>query len=535
MVELPNQVIEIRFDAQPGGLPLTVEALSSTWQVLPGQRLDFTTAQGGRFRAAGIAGLRLSGEGKISGIGALVQAEWANLADWVRIEVVGLPLNTGDVPQAVYDPDQQGWDAPSLSGADAALVRLGVDQLLQLDPPPTGSAAVVAPAWPFPDPRLFLDVLRKSALADIAACLTDSDDADRSRLQAAHSLTRPLRGLHQPGYKARDVAKLSLETSKYIALAVHDGPVAVGLGFGTVDVPPSGFFAQRTDLTPPGTELGRDEYMVTATFTDPIDTYEYAAIGHRVAPPPPLAGLAARQTFVNRAMTRDGDESVAVRLEWSAPRDQVGVGLLAQHAATTLNTPRPNGSGGFQPYLTEHGVVADGNPPGELRPGVTMPEQPMPKSGSALTTYAVAPLDVHGRWGPWQLTDHTTKARAVQQPGIGEVSLALPALLPPTGPVAPGCILNVDVHWDWADRSPDRIEVSGTFWKPGPHPTDPPASFDGFQVNSMQGALTTPVTISFPAGAPTILAAPAGSPAEVVTLLQSASVVELENQCANPS
>jgi hypothetical protein len=43
------------------------------------------------------------------------------------------------------------------------------------------------------------------------------------------------------------------------------------------------------------------------------------------------------------------------------------------------------------------------------------------------------------------------------------------------------------------------------------------------------------VTISSPAGAPTILAAPAGSPAEVVTLLQSASVVELENQCANPS
>src|SRR5262245_64678756 len=40
-----------------------------------------------------------------------------------------------------------------------------------------------------------------------------------------------------------------------------------------------------------------------------------------------------------------------------------------------FNTPRPKGSGGFQPYLTEHRVAPDGNPPSDLRPAVTMPDR----------------------------------------------------------------------------------------------------------------------------------------------------------------
>jgi len=171
---LPNEAIELRFNAAPGPSGMIVEALSRDGKVLPGQRHVIASSQSYRFRAAGIAGIRLRGTGSISGIGAIVQREWANLPDWDRIEVVGFPFEPGELPTAAYDPAKQGWEAPALDGVDAALLRLGIAELLQLDPPaPSGLSA---PSWPFPDPKTFLDVLRKQPLADVAECLLASDD-----------------------------------------------------------------------------------------------------------------------------------------------------------------------------------------------------------------------------------------------------------------------------------------------------------------------------------------------------------------------
>ena len=526
---LPTEVIEIRFNASPGTGGLTVEALSAAGRVVPGQRLTFTTAQSGRFRAAGIAALRLRGTGTISGIGAIIQSAWANLADWVRVEVVGFPFDTGELPTTAYDPDPQGWESPSQSGLDAALTRLGVARILQLEPPPAGGG-LTTPSWGYPDPQMFLDVLRKIVLPDVAACLQTSDDTDPNALQSLHTSSHTLDGLRQPGQPPpTDPATMALSTTKFISLAVQDSPVATGLGFGTVDVPPQGRLGVKDDRLPPGVELARDEYMVTAKIVTPFGTLDLAAIGHRMPPPAVLAGLLAEQTFMNRSMTRDGTESVAVRLSWTATREHVGAAVLVNPPTTPttlLNTPRPASSGSFQPYLTEYRLTPDGDPPGDLRPSVTMPEEAVPISGSAVTTYAVAPLDVHGRWGPWRLANHSTSARAVQKPGVGEVSIALPAVLPANGPVAPGCRLMVEVSWDWADRSPDRIEVSGTFVPVGP----PPASVSGFQVDSTRPVLPGPVTIDFDlAGAPSIATPPPSPPADpaYVALLQAATVAEI--------
>jgi hypothetical protein len=500
VVALPTPVIEIRFAAQVGaGQVLVVEALGAGAKVLPGQRLTFGVNRTGRFRGPGITALRLLGQGQIGSIATLVQADWANLPDWVRIETVGFPFEPGQLPAAAYEPGKQGWESPSLTGPDATLLRMGVARALQLDPPAPGGG-LVAPAWPFPDPAAFLDVLRTGPLADIEQCLTGTDDGDPELLQALHELTRSVPGIHQPGLPTGpDPAELTLATTAYVALAVQDGPVALGLGFGTTDFPPQGSFAPQLDDMPPGTSISRDEYLVTARVRLWTGTeLEVAAVGHRVPGPPPLAGLAAEQTFRNRATTRDEPESVAVRLGWTAPLLPVGAGLLARRASdptVLVNTPRPAGSGGFQPYLTEHRVAADGLPPADLRPGVTLPEEPAPLAGAQVTTYAAAPVDVHGRWGPWRLTTHTATARPVQLPGLHEVVLTPPDPLPATAPVAAGATLTVDVSWDWADRSPDRIEVSGAFVAPGP----PPASVTGFQPDSAAAPLVEPVTIGFTA------------------------------------
>src|SRR5262249_5002780 len=162
----------------------------------------------------------------------------------------------------------------------------------------------------------------------------------------------------------------------------------------------------------------RDEYMVTAKIVTPFGAFELAAIGHRAPVPAPFTGLLAERTFYNRAMTRDGAESQAMRLSWAATREQVGAAVLVAPPSTParlINAPRPVNAGSFQPYITESRMAPDGEPPGDLRPGVTLPQQPVPVSGSAVTAYAVAPFDVHGRWGPWRLTNDSMTARPVQK------------------------------------------------------------------------------------------------------------------------
>ena len=530
-VDLPNSVIEIRFDAAPAGSGLTIEALNTTGKVLPGQRLQLTAGGGGRFRSAGIAKLRLSGAGSITNVGALLQGDWANLPDWERIELVGLPFDAGLLASSGYDPTPQGWEPASQAGPDAAEIRMLVAEILQLDPPAAGPLGV--PAWPFPDPGAFVAALRP-ALEDVADCLATSVDSDPQRQQADHAVTRRLPGLRQPGQTPGDPADISLPTSALVALAVQDAPVAVELGFGTIDAPPAGQTPAPKDALPPGTELGRDEYMVTAKVETPAGTYEIAAIGHRDPAPPPFAGLTADDTFVNRPLARDTPETHTMALSWASPLRQAGAGLLTQHTGlptVLLNTARPASAGGFQPYLTEYRLADDGFPPADLRPGVTVPDEVAPVAGSAAVTYAVAPLDVHGRWGPWALAGHTLTARPVQPPGIGAVELDLPAVLPATGPVASGCSLVVELLWDWSDRSPDRIELAGQFVPVGP----PPASVSGFQPDSTQPALVLPLTVAFSmTGVPSIAVPPAGSPAAAIALAQGSSVTEV-SQAGVPS
>ena len=234
---LSSQVLEVRFRAEPQpGRILTVEALASNGHVLPGQRLAFTGNGDGRFRAAGISALRLTGFGQVSQIGGLPQTAYANLADWTLIDVVGFPFAKSEIVPPDYDPTPQGRAAPSLDGVDAALARLRAGELIQRDPPAPGGG-LATPAWPFPDPATFLDVLRKTALADVHDCLVNSVDDDPTRLQILHKPVRTLAGMHQPGVSTPSTtADLSMKTTHFIGLAVTDNPVALGLGFGTFDV-----------------------------------------------------------------------------------------------------------------------------------------------------------------------------------------------------------------------------------------------------------------------------------------------------------
>ncbi len=539
-VGLSAQVLEVRFDATPApGRVVVVEAVGFNGHVLPGQRLIFGSAGAGRFRAAGISALKVSDGGQITNVLGLPQTDYANLPDWTLVEAVGFPFAKGEIGPPDYDPVPQGRAAPSLDGIDAALRRLTAGQLIQLDPPAPGGG-LGAPVWPFPDPATFLDVLRKGPLPTVADCLTTSRDDDLSRIQALHRPTHTLAGMHQPGISSPSgTADLSLKTTQYIGLAVNDNPVALGLGFGTFDVAPVRGWGIKEQL-PAGTFLASTDWMVTAEVTFWFGlTLDLAAIGVLQAPPTALTQLQAAQTFANRPPTRDSTGSASVLLSWAPTRDPIGAGILLQRAGAdeVVNVKRPAGSGGFQPYLMPHRFGPDGEPlPGE-RPGVTMPEEPAPVSGSAATTYAAAALDVHGRWGPWALTTHALVAAPVQKPVLNDVRIDLPAPLPtavpPGGPVVPAATLTIEVSWDWADRSPERIEVSGRFVPLGP----PPVSVTGCQVDSAGPVGAFAVTIGFDsAGAPTVRVptAPPAPPAGSVAVAQSATVIEVVDPQSAP-
>jgi hypothetical protein len=524
---LPNEAIEVRFQATPQGGTLTVEALGSNGNVLPGQRLTFTAAGAGRFRSPGIGALRLTGNGQIAAVGVLEQNAFANRSGWRLIEVVGLPFAKGEIGPPDYDPVPQGVAAPSLDGIDAAMVRLKAGHLLQ-QPPPAPPGGLAQPVWPFPDPGTFLDVLRKGPLADIDRCLRNSVDDDPARLQILQLSGGSFDGIHQPGLSQPDPnnpATLTLPTTKYIAMAVQDNPVALGLGFGTFDTAPARPWPVKGDRLPPGVVIISQDYMITADITLAFGyKLELAALGHFQPPPEMLQQVQATQTFANRPVARDQAGSAAVRLDWAPSREPVGAGILLRRSGTDaiVNVPRPRASGGFQPYLMPYTIGPDGEPDTTERPGVTMPEEPAPLAGTSVTTYAVAPVDVHGRWGPWALTTHSLAAEPVQRPGLAGVRIDLPAALPASGPVVPNASLVVEVTWDWADRSPDRIEVTGVFVPLGP----PPVSVSGFQTSSTGAVGSFAVTIGFSAsGAPSIRV-PASPPA-AVDVAQTSNVVEV--------
>ena len=123
-----------------------------------------------------------------------------------------------------------GWTRP--------LARLQTGQLMQQMPPSPG-AGLAQPTWKFPDPKIFLEVLRKIPLVDVTQCLRNSDDADPAKVQILQMSGGTFDGISQPGVSQPDPNKpatITLPTTKYIGMAVMDSPDgAVGLGFGTYD------------------------------------------------------------------------------------------------------------------------------------------------------------------------------------------------------------------------------------------------------------------------------------------------------------
>jgi len=96
------------------------------------------------------------------------------------------------------------------------------------------------------------------------------------------------------------------------------------------------------------------------------------------------------------------------------------------------------------------------------------PEEPLPFKGSEVHKYFVAGWDVFGQWSHFVKLNHIANSPAKQNPGVMSIRISKTnpddlSDLSPINPIVP-CTLELEIAWNWADRSPKEIQIAGSFF-----------------------------------------------------------------------
>ena len=239
---------------------VTVQALDLYGLPIPNQVLSVTALASVEFRCPGIGAVSVSGTGGVLSIVAIGETAYANLPDWALIQTVGLPLKNNEIG-AFYKTTPQGFwpdplTPPTLDGVTAATARVLITAVLESAPPPTGLADFPLPAWPQPNPGAYVTNIRDpgNVVPMIERCLEKSVDTDAARMQSSYTETVTTDGLGQIGSAAPSPAQtsqVSLPITGIAMLAVSTDPyAAVGLGYGTLDLPPQAGSAGGISISP---------------------------------------------------------------------------------------------------------------------------------------------------------------------------------------------------------------------------------------------------------------------------------------------
>ncbi|MCC6511053.1 MAG: hypothetical protein IT423_18270, partial [Pirellulaceae bacterium] len=485
---------------------LTLEAMDSTHRPIPGQRITFTQGGTGRFRAPGIRYLRATGLGSVSNVRGTDQVTYANLDDWQRHERVGFPFQKNEIDPPHYFYSEQGFEAPSLSGVDAAMVRLDIAQMLHLPPPPSGIPDFPVPTWNAPDITKYLDAIRgpfPGQLALIQRCLEKSKDNDLNSLQSQYLEKIETDGITQgnipnaqPDPSRPSTAMIPVLHTTLLGVS-GDNWISTALGFGTVDIPPLAEAAQTLAnednpdkaASEPGNPQAFYDYMVTnrweLAWSVKVDLA--ALMQHRPDTVAPVQ-LTSKQKQTHRPAKRNLRGNAAIRLNWNSPGFAQGYAIAVSRNPNTssyLNTPRVGNSGGFDAYVALTPNLLDPDTPPDLqRPSFTDLQATIPFSGSATSRYLVAAIDLFGVWSPWRSVNFTINPLPVNKPGILSAELVLNAAAA-VGKKVPADLI-IEFGWDWDDRTPRSILFDGAFFNiPVPvvnDPWPPAAAVNGLQL-----------------------------------------------------
>jgi hypothetical protein len=405
--------------------------------------------------------------------------ELANLPDWEPIEIVGLPVDDswGDTG---YWLDEQGPVSQGLPSIDAALRRL------QMGAPrygwaPLGQGIANLPPWESPDLDHYLwSLVEGRLMRGLRAMLIERPDplthasyVDREHEPAHLAHWKPRLLGTQPGAvpALNEPANAEWHPLGLLAVGAGTDPLAsLALGFGTA------VFGQRLAAKPTDV-AGFDIFMVSVRHQLDLfgqtQEFELADVvlphGHPQAPDAP-GGLSAGLLSRTPPQATDGPAIESVAVGWNRPPNPVYAAQPADRAhpasyavarfgpeswrGAILLTPRPDGMGGWLPYAAGRPDSNENRPAlfaDHLVRATTIGAQVVADPVGRNHTYAVAAQDLFGRWSPWQTVPYDNAHEAPQAPSILAVQLDLAGNL------------SVDFSWDWSDRSPEFMEVSGAF------------------------------------------------------------------------
>jgi hypothetical protein len=393
---------------------------------------------------------------------------WANGGGWDLVETVGLPVDFNDPPwTAIYDSEKQGVIPQAGTPIEAAKRRL-LAGAPRLGWAPLTVGGFALPPWEPPDLDRYLDELIQSRLwSGLRDMLTqhpnpleqvDFLDKEDDAQGVSNRLSPRLVGV-AGGAASNRPAQTEWRPLELLTLSVSSDPFAsLALGYGTALEGQTG-----------------EAYMVTVVYDVNFlgqdmrfELADIVVIGDRNLPGP-LApgGLAADLLSHNRPAQIDGPALESIRLSWERPQrpenflDNPPVNTFPAGYAVWRLGPR-NGpgqillearrSGGWVPFVAgrpqqDRSVNFIDHVVRETDSGGQVVAQPRPVDLS----YAVAAQDLFGRWGTWETAALTLEAELPQVPGI------MAARLDASG------ALSVDFTWDWSARSPEFIELSGSF------------------------------------------------------------------------
>ncbi|WP_156130319.1 hypothetical protein [Paenibacillus durus] len=348
---------------------------------------------------------------------------------------------------------------------------------LKLGAPRTGwtrlsRSNISLPDWEPPDPEAYLDDLLKSRLLrGIEAMLRDLSngrDHDKYVVKEAEAYPGQLNprlllqqvqavaGLHPP-------ARSEWHPLGLLLMGAGTDPLAaLALGFGTARIPDG----EDDDL-----------YMVTVRHGLQVGDREYefeladvVTVNLELPAPKAPTGLSARIIARNRPQVLDGPVLENIGVSWDRSENPnysflppnstshpvtYAVGRFGPESwrSEILLTRRPELVRGW------HSFVA--SKPDQARPVIftdhvvhlaTISDSHLIANSQGLKcSYAVAAQDIFGRWSPWTTTFFQGPDEPPQTPSVLSVKLD------PSGAAV------IDFSWDWSNRSPEFIELIGTY------------------------------------------------------------------------
>ena len=502
-------LIELEVHAIPAaGSGLRLQALDDHLDPIVGEEVLLNGPGHVRFHTPNICALWANGSGVVSGFFVTTMADYANDGGWQLFETVGLPVKLGETPDEVYDAREQGYVTQPKPGLDAARDRLIIGMLMALAPPNTAPDGLPAPNWPVPPLDELISAMRDAPDSPVQLILEMLDIVDPSSFEQAQIDYRrniPTDGFSQPGTGvASEPGEAEVPVSPMALItAGTDNWTSLSLGFGS-----TGFATIERDnpdiVQPSGLPRPSFDYMVTATYHLPFGLkIELAAIAAlaRVLPIAPIA-FAAGTYQRQRPVSRDGLYGEDVSLRWQRLPGQApphGYALAIRPGGGTpeiLNEKQTSTS--FTPFLPAQ--RPDGDLDDELFVRFVDTMRDVPFTGSRTDHYLGAALDVFGRWSEWRVANYTLNAAAPLRPQVLGAKFILDTAAA-VGRAIPAD-LEIEVAWDWEDRSPQEIQLVGVFYDPTGTP--PAAAPGGLQI-APGGPLLAAASITFSAaGVPTL-------------------------------